>query len=235
MLLPWTDHQAFVLKAKVPKFTVQVPAIWTTPHDNITRYVLWHNLVADTPELAGYPTQFLVDRLQDLWTTSSSDDDTLIGSINDDRPDNVDVRILPVLDAFKFESQGGLVGSCYGMEGIADGTRIQTTPVFNVQATVHQGYLRTEDGSVLYELGQPLVAAEEMDDTAQQFAGLAKKAAAQVTGYSNNKNKDDMATTDEGGPDADIIRLGGLSALAIVGGMAVTSLLDHLTVTVFWV
>ena len=46
-----------------------------TATNEMKSFVLWRNLVADTPELQGYPLPFLVERLRDMMRRDDNDDD----------------------------------------------------------------------------------------------------------------------------------------------------------------
>ncbi|KAK1744942.1 hypothetical protein QTG54_004233 [Skeletonema marinoi] len=65
--------------------------------------------------------------------------------------------VLPMVDDFEFASNGGVVGSAYGIPGIADGTRINTPPLVSVEQTIPLGYVTTEEDDLgvafSYELG----------------------------------------------------------------------------------
>ena len=53
--------------------------------------------------------------------------------------------ILSMVDDFEFASNGGIVGSTYGLLGVADGTRIQTPTLISVEKNVPLGYVTTQE------------------------------------------------------------------------------------------
>jgi hypothetical protein len=258
--MPWNTVQYNALRDKVSRFTIQIPPLndVTTAADQDThhheRYILWRNLQYDTPELAGYPLEFLVERLHEMATERQ-----ILPHVPD-----VAHHILPFLDEYEFESSGGLTGNVHGVAGVADGTRIRTPPVALVHDTLPYNYVRTANGSVIYELGRPAattavaatVALASMDrreqpDVTNQFedqelyslSGVSKRwnrdgkelAAAMLGTNARKIERQQQQQRNDGVIDADLLNLGGLTALVIGGAMAMESLSHHLTVNVFWI
>jgi hypothetical protein len=224
--LPWSDSQEWALRDKIFKYTVRIVVA-----DSMRSFVLWRTMLNDTPELDGYPIPFLIERLEELW-----DSDTALK-----RPLQIDLAVLPYLDAFEFETSGGLSGCIYGVQGVADGTRIQTTPVGDVQVTVPKGFVRTADGSVIFELGQPVeqrtdsyslsgtaATTKPMINLSKPWASSGKELASNL--ISPQQQQDGGVTI-----DTELLQLGGLTALVVAGAWAMETLSHHLTVNVFWV
>jgi hypothetical protein len=256
--LPWSDLQQWALVDKYPKYTVQLPT--TTDPDGyeiisgettMKAYTLWRTMCEEVDELTGYPIPFLQEQLRNNNNNNNNNGDT-VTSADGAPPANTVVmpssEILPFLDEFEFESEGGLSGRVYGIQGVADGTRIQTTPVGNVQVTVPRGFVRTADGSVIYELGRPRSDVAATDDSSSSFSlsgfssGSARsKALQKVQEEASNwagslsNVQSDLTAANDGDVDKDLIRLGGITALVLGGALAVDLLSHHLTISVFMV
>jgi hypothetical protein len=219
--LPWGDLQEWAIRDKVSRFTVQVPV-----DDSMKCLILWRNLVNDTPELAGYPLPYLVERLSEMWTKEGSK-----------YPVNLDYHILPFLDAFEFENSGGLTGNVYGVQGVADGTRIRTTPVGDVHVTIPKNFVRTADGSVIFELGRPIEQTlgqsyYSLDGlNTNQFIKGWQRDGKELAASMLSSSKSDLQL----GVDNELLQLGGLTALVMGSALAMESLSHHLTINVFWV
>jgi hypothetical protein len=142
-------------------------------------------------------------------------------------------EILPFLDQFEFESNGGLSGRIYGLTGLADGTRIQTTPVKNVQMTLPKGFVQTQDGMVIYELGTPAFGAASSTIAragTNRMADLAAAGSRLSTVAASSSSLSELPKVDD-----DLLKLSGLTAAVVAGATLVGALSHHLTVSVFWV
>lgn len=237
--LPWNDSQKWALRDKVSRFTVQVPAPATEQAANNNNnkqtmkcYVLWRNLAQDTPELLGYPLPFLAERLRDL----REEEGAALPAHH--RADHSRI-ILPCLDDFRFEPDGGISGRVSGAPGVADGTRLHTTPVGDVGVTLPRGFARTADGSATYELGRP--APEEQPRRASLDGGNNRhvkdwqRDGRELAASMVASKRDLMSANDSGEWDPELIQLAGLTGLMVAGAAAVEALSHHLTVNVFWV
>jgi hypothetical protein len=231
--LPWSDVQEFVLHDKLPSFIVRV-----AHGQQLQSLILWRNLLLDTPELSGYPIPFVVQKLEHLLQ-KNRDQNNDMNSRSFMLLDHLDFRrVLPYLDEYEFQANGGLKGIASGVPGVADGTLIQTTPVENVSETVPRGYVTissptsSSDAVIMYELGKPKIIAEngryyqrpEQDKPSLdgKFQFLTKMA--------NQRDNQDGSPV-----DTELINLGALTAIIIGGAMAAQSLSHHLTINVFWV
>lgn len=224
--LPWTEMQEYALRDQLPRYVVQVPVSDSaTKKETIKAYALWRTLSSEVFELSGYPIPFLVDRQKELYEKGELP--LLLSPLTD---------ILPYLDEFEFTSNGGLSGRVYGVAGVADGTRIETTPVGSVQVTVPKGFVRTEDG-LLYELGRPVREAYSLDGSMkglQQVADSGRDLASSLS-KSRSSGNSPISNVQDSLLDPDLTQLGALTAFVIGGALAVESLSHHLTVNVFWV
>jgi hypothetical protein len=214
---PWSDMQAWTLHDQVPRYTIQVDAI-----DSMTQ-----KPTIKVPELAGYPIPFLARRylsaLQaDGWDRFAS---PAIQSITD---------VLPFLDEFEFTTSGGMTGRVYGVQGVADGTSIETSAVGSVEITIPKGFVETHDG-LLYELGRP---ARRRADDVYSLDGARKSLMASADlarGLSTESLSNSLRQRDESSWDPELKQFGALTAVVVVGALAFETLQHHLTVNIFWV
>jgi hypothetical protein len=226
---PWTDVQAWTLRDQVPRHTIQVEVIDPlTQKSTIKVYTLWRTLTNEVTELSGYPISFLAKRYLALLASESQKDQ----SVKLEAP----ADILPFLDDFEFTSSGGLTGRAYGVMGVADGSRIETTPVGNVRATVPKGFVTTEDG-LLYELGIPMQAPANADFALDTVRRTARRSSVRERGRGAGPWLSTSREIQEPGFswDPDLVQFGALTTFVIGGALAFEALQHHLTVNVFWV
>ena len=221
---PWTDAQQFALMDQLSKYTIQIPQEGKKEMQIVT---LWRTLSNEVIELSGYPVSFLVDRQMELQQ----------------QPDcrtKTSPNILPYLDDYEFTTAGGISGAVYGVQGVADGTRIETSAVENVQVTLPKGFVQT-NCKVLYELGRPLQLSDTVGGASTATAASATAAAGSIArsvavegGQQLGKVANDLV---ENPPavDPELVQLGVLTGLVVAGAAAVGTLSHHLTVNVFWV
>ena len=143
--MPWSDVQDWALRDNLSKYTVVIP-FGSEKDDTPQVYALWRTMLKEIPELSGYP----IDFLQDMYSKQISKKESPSESKLDATP-----ALLPYLEDYEFASAGGVSGKIYGVPGLADGTRIETSPVTNIEVTLPQGFIRCADGSAAYELGRP--------------------------------------------------------------------------------
>ncbi len=218
---PWTEKQMWALSDNVSRFTVQVPikeekvdGVETT---TLQRFTLWRSLSREVVELSGYPLSFLVERQMEMQNESE---------LQKKFPKLIRTSktILPYLDDYEFTTSGGLSGAVYGVQGLAEGTRIETAPLGNLRETLPKGFVQTEC-SVLYELGS---SRNKPDDAlkGKAFLSSAKDAVQDLN----------SGEIEKVGPiDRDLVQLGALTGILLVGASAFETLSHHLTVNVFWV
>lgn len=224
--MPWSEIQQYALQDNISKFTVTIPEIGGESTSKPKQYVMWRALTREVPELAGYPIPFL----QQKSTTQ--------------------LGILPLIDDFEFVSNGGISGRAYGLQGIADGTKIQTPPLVGAETTVPLGYITTQgdasnDIGFSYELG--VCSTVDTKGTTGRSDGAAALAAArrlilddgalldttkQVAGAAKGIGTELLSDKES---NSDMIYLGGATTFLVAAATAVGMLSHHLTVNVFWV
>lgn len=192
--LPWRDFQDWALQDHIQRYSVVIQSEGTTE-----TYCLWRTMIRDVPELNGYPIEFVQQQYEsqlERTTGNSSKVNTL--------------SLLPFLDDYVFEPSGGVSGRAYGLKGVADGTRIETSSVQEMKVTIPKGYVQT--GETAFEVGSPLQAET------YSLAGYTLPA---VKVPSN---------------DGDLLlKLGASTACLLAGATAIGELSHHLTVNIFWV
>mmetsp|Transcript_38175 Transcript_38175/g.46113 ORF Transcript_38175/g.46113 Transcript_38175/m.46113 type:complete len:320 (+) Transcript_38175:105-1064(+) len=228
MSMPWSNLQEWALKDNLNQYLVTIPS--PDPTTSPRQCALWRTLLRDTIELSGYDPQFVRSQM--------NNDDASI-----DPP-----QILPLLTDFEFTDDMGLSGTCYGLTGVADGTRVSTPALWRVDRTVPLGYVYTKLGDVAYELGEPagtssssgLSALAGLANTASNLnlegaGGVAKSVGESVRekALSTAINAGDALTDSE--TSTMLKNLGGLTGVLLAGSTAVNMLSHHLTVNVFWV
>lgn len=222
--MPWTDFQEWALRDNLPLYLVSIPK-----SGKQELFALWRTMTREVTELSGYP----IDFLQDMHARQLKGVDAGESAVA------ITPGILPFLDEFEFATGGGVSGKAYGIPGIADGTKIETSGIKDVTATVPKGFVRTADGSSAYELGVPmresfLTLDGESGLAAVRGAGdaVAKTATGALVSASGGSTS--MGSILEN-PDGSLIRLAALSSTLLAGASAVGILSHHLTVNVFWV
>ncbi len=219
--LPWTEFQAWALRDNILKYIISIPRKGT---DEPTVYALWRTMSREVIELSGYP----VDMLQEKYRLQVTDDPgSSVSGCNSP-------GALPLLDEYEFQITGGLSGRVYGIPGVAEGTKIETTSVTKVQLTIPLGYVLTEDASVAYELGTPFrKVSYSLDGIDRSKIGSTANGVAQAAGDLVN---DAMSPNMNLVPGDDmLVRLGASTAILLTGATALNMLSHHLTVNVFWV
>lgn len=266
MELPWSDFQEWALRDNLPRYTVTIPGMEAP-------VALWRTMSREVTELNGYPVEFLrnmharsidwsdnvnsqsatesqLKQQQEQQSSPLSSTSSRLGTEMKTTSSIVTPNVLPFLDEFEFQPSGGLCGRVYGLTGIADGTRITTTPVQNVQLTLPKGFVQTiheeggaADGScIAYELGKPLLNDDTVDvtlpyslDGTSNFArAILAKASNAVTTPSNNNLPNGQILFDSNNNNA-LVQIGGLTTLILGGAVAANLLSHHLTINVFWV
>jgi len=127
----------------------------------------------------------------------------------------------------------------YGVKGLKDGTKIETSSVGQVEVTIPLGYVLTQDHGIAYELGTPLGEEEEaysldgISRTARRTAGSLTKTASSSMAAAMSQRR--STANDEEDPNIMLVRLGASTGLLLAGATAMSMLSHHLTVNVFWV
>ncbi|CAB9522260.1 expressed unknown protein [Seminavis robusta] len=232
--MPWSDFHHYALHDNLPKYIRILPG--ETPHT----CALWRTMLQDVPELSGYPIEFLQQRYGMAPPTQQEEEST------DNKPSQSKKQapeMLPFLDNFYFEPSGGLSGQVYGVPGLKDGTRIETSSVGQVEVTIPLGYVLTQEAGVAYELGNPLPTTESTsneaftDGMARTASSLTQQASDAVVQNSANllATTTKTAATMDDEDSAFLVKLGATTGIVLAGATAVSMLSHHLTVNVFWV
>merc|ERR1712238_430368 len=231
----WGDIQDLVLRDSLPKFTIStsIGKIETMKKKKqnvaFSSFVLWRNLIEETPELSGYPIDFLQARYkeqqkQDEKVTKrqglSSKSATTTNPIIQDA--------LPFLDDYEFSNKGGISATVYGLKSVADGSRITTPAVINVRESLPKGYIQTIEFA-FFELGTP-VGNDERWITSD--IPVTKKSLEITADIANNINVPPIISNDA---DGLLLRLGGTTGIFLAGATAINILSHHMTVNIFWV
>jgi len=233
--MPWSDVQEWALRDHLPKYTVNIPLVeslsGTESRTSPQVFALWRTMLQEVPELAGYPIDVLREHVSQNYEQQQQKEEE---GRNRGFPSP---QALPYLDEYSFTSKGGISGNVYGIPGLADGTRIETSAVSHVEVTLPQGFIRTLDGKAAYELGRPLRGGPELSPT----QSLPTTTAAAVTAGSfellRTVQNAGLSASKNVGEDADgmLIRLGMSTGILLAGATAINMLSHHLTVNVFWV
>ena len=147
LAMPWSDIQNEALRDNIAKYTVMIPLKAedkSKEGEQSQVFALWRTMLKDVPEIAGYP----IDFLQQMHARQIQNSETLL---------EVTPALLPYLEDYEFAAAGGVSGKIYGVPGLADGTRIETSQVTNIEVTLPQGFVRTSDGLAAYEVGLSLI------------------------------------------------------------------------------
>mmetsp|Transcript_23238 Transcript_23238/g.54821 ORF Transcript_23238/g.54821 Transcript_23238/m.54821 type:complete len:338 (+) Transcript_23238:125-1138(+) len=243
MSYPWSKVQEWALRDNLPKYTVRIQ---TKVQDSgqsemtLSSYALWRNLQEDVPELCGYPIDFLRSRQEKMhkdqqtkpMNTKVCGDNATESKVLQSSTTTV-LGILPFLQDYEFSAEGGICGYVYGLNGLSDGSRIQTSEVQNVKETLPRGYIQTSDGSS-FELGRPLETGSEslskrrISNTVTNFG---------IDNLSESAKNIDLRRAADVVEDADgmLLRLGATTGILLAGATAFNMFSHHLTVNVFWV
>ncbi len=246
--MPWGSRQTWALRDNLSKYLIDIPQL---PYDvkgedeQKTTYVLWQALARDAIELTGYDTAFLREKYPLIHENDKDSDDD--DEVDTKKKDSYVIprytpQSLPLLDQFEFETNGGVSGKISGLNGIADNTSVQTSPLAHVQLTVPRGYVLTEDGTAAYELGIPLngqsgysldiskmggsleLNQDMLTNTVQSGMETTKRVGSAVVETMGDKETTDL-----------LVNLGATTAVLLASATAMNMLSHHMTVNVFWV
>ncbi|KAG7341487.1 hypothetical protein IV203_023439 [Nitzschia inconspicua] len=233
---PWSEAQEWALRDNLPKYLVRISqknqqstkSTQTPATASLSTVVLWRSLLQDVPELAGYPVKVLQAKYKERQKNMNDDASSNVGEIGN----------LPFLQDYEFSTQGGVCGTVYGLVGVADGSRIETAVVTNVQETLPLGYVQTGDGSMAFEMGRPLTDASQsngVDSSAWRVISGASVASTQQLAKAGLKNGSNALVEGVSEGDGYLMRLGALTGIVLAGSTALNMLSHHMTVNVFWV
>jgi hypothetical protein len=239
--MPWSKVQEWALTDHLDKYTIQVLMGQNNgdsqQQQQLRMYTLWRTLTNEVPTLAGYPLSFLVEQARNVRRHHHHHDENanMTLSVSGSTTTQTIHEILPYIDGYSFTAEGGVTGRVYGMAGVADGTRLETTPVSNLPLTLPKGYLLTQEG-MLYELGYPASETTALDRAASAVGSTTSMAQRLSTKSAPDEEKNQLSVgVADVMADTELIKLGALTAVVLGGAWAMESLSHHLTVNVFWV
>lgn len=221
--MPWSDSQEWALLDNLPKYVTFI---------GTRRYARWRTLTREIPELAGYPATFL-HRMHQSGRSISEEDEDGAGTLG----------ILPMLDDFEFSLDGGMVGKIYGLPGVADGSRIQTSSLVQAERTVPLGYVTTindDDAGLSYELGTMMKTSSTNSSPSFEYslvntAVIAALVPRQIVDVTKGLMETGSSLLSDDEANRDLAYIGGTTAAVLALASAVGALSHHLTVNVFWV
>lgn len=223
----WGHTQEWALQDNISKYTVNIPKLAKSVDNggsNGISYAMWRSMARDTVELSGYDINFIREMHRRQLKKNK---DTIAES---------PPGILPLLDEFEFRPNGGVAGRIQGLQGISDGTVVETSPLAQVDLTLPRGHVVTDDGTTAYELGAPF------SEESFSLPKYTKDAGSVTASIPNNlmngvdetaRNVIQAVSSGDGG--GDLANLGKNTAIVLGGAMAINLLSHHLTVNVFWV
>ena len=242
--VPWSEWQDWALRDNLPKYIITIPPPHLTSQTRTNKtplqtrqFALWRSMLHDVPELNGYDVAFVRQMYAKQLLRNAQQ--TITG-----RTTKIDVPgVLPLLEQFEFEPNDGISGIAFGLPGIADGTKMTTPPLKNVQQTIPLGYVYTDEGETVtaYEIGTPKQSEfHSLDGRSATAVNAAKvffssaletssKVGEQTSVSSGSLRRMDPETSQM------LLNVGGATVMLLAGATAVNMLSHHLTVNVFWV
>lgn len=226
-VLPWTQTQYWALKDNLSKYLVSIPVARSAEGEQPSpTHALWSTMLRDVPELFGYDVSTVREMHQHMLQHIPKTEDELNQKWRIATP-----GVLPFLDQFQFEVDGGIAGEVYGLSGIADGTVIRTPPLSNLEQTVPMGYVLTDTGTIAYELGIP--------NGEKEYAGLTRidrSALLKMLSVTAMSIKTPLSVDFAEGKESKLLmNIGGATAILLGGATVINLLTHHLTVNMFWV
>jgi len=259
--LPWSDAQDWALRDNLPKYLFRIQTTTeddkngavsttttTTTTTTLTSYCQWRSLLQDVPELAGYPVDFLQLKYQEQQQKQKQQKK----KTKKEEEDVPVIGILPYLQDYEFTTQGGVVGTVYGLEGVAEGSRIETSTLEGVQETLRLGYVETTEG-IAFEVGRPMskmlddgsdgdantpwkilsnspAAGATASSVASSLQSVTQQGVSQLASSASSSSSSELQGTDEL-----LVRLGATTGILLAGATAINMISHHMTVNVFWV
>mmetsp|Transcript_7802 Transcript_7802/g.11523 ORF Transcript_7802/g.11523 Transcript_7802/m.11523 type:complete len:329 (-) Transcript_7802:313-1299(-) len=245
----WSQFQDWALMDNLPKYMIDTNYFSSKKSKKNSRIAnnnknrqpaaRWRSMVREVPELTGFDVELVRRRYSKLLlleknNTDHENQDASNPKITKTPPTSFLPDILPLLEKYSFEKEGGLSGYAYGIAGVADGTQMTTPPLRGCEVTIPQGWVESEDGSCIYELGDPL----DVEQTAGYSLDYAKQAAADVSkglvsAASSNGGLSSPSSSNE--DTQALVNLAALTGMLLVSAAAVNSLSHHVSVHVYWV
>lgn len=237
--MPWSEFQEWALSDNLPRYLVTISTTDDNTDDSSlpkssTTFALWHTMLRDVPELSGYDVP-CVRQMHQRMVSQRNDDDDDAADAQQQQPVVETPGAMPILEQFQFDAEGGISGNVYGLNGVADGSAVRTPPLSNLDTTVPKGYVRTEKGDVVYELGLPM---GENDDGVTNWSKEGRMALLKTLSMTTTVVAGSAVSVGEGGGVDDgqlLLKLGGFTGALLAGATAMNMFQHHLTVNVFWV
>jgi hypothetical protein len=213
---PWGPKQEWALRENVSKYTVfllhPTPPLKQSGTQQTVEIILWKSMLREVTELSGYDITMLQGQYQS-WISSSNQNTSVRSEI-----------LIPYLDQYEFQTHGGVSGLVYGMSGILDGTRIETSLLIQPEYTIPRGYIQTQDEYMAFELGLPVGDGKEKPWITWTTSAL-------ESGIQGSK-----AVLETSSSMSSWVKPLTVTFLTLTGATTLVNLLSHhLTVNVFWV
>jgi hypothetical protein len=254
---PWSELQQWALRDNLHKYTFRIPIKQKTSLTStksidtetsakkeedtvLSSFALWRSLQHDVSELSGYPIDFLQARYEEIHKGKQNQievTDDNDGTRRRFQPPTTP-GVLPFLQEYEFSARGGISGYVYGMDGVSDGSRIETSAVKNIKESLPNGYIQTSDGHASFELGNPLQTDKWNTElgTVSSISAVKEFSLETVSNVASTSTKELRSLVNSvEDDDGMLLRLGALSGVLLAGATAVNMLSHHLTVNVFWV
>lgn len=230
--LPWGPKQEWALRDNISKYTV---ALLPSPHtggeqsggqisiakpehpSKTENIVLWRTLLREVAELSGYDISIIQKQYHLLSKAYTEIHPTLSETV------------LPYLDQYEFQLHGGVSGVVYGLPGILDGTRIQTSSLIQSEYTISRGFIQTQEEYMAYELGEPFNPTNTGGNRIQ-------KQVISIAASVFDKTSDRTVALEERSTLSPWVQPFTVTLVTLTGVAALVNVLSHhLTINVFWV
>lgn len=244
--IAWSQFQDWALMDNLPKYMIDTNYFSASKKQSKERQpaARWRSMVREVPELTGFDVELVRRQYSKLLLVKTKEDDD-----NDDDDASSDDSasknktktktpptaflpdMLPLLETYSFEKEGGLSGFAYGIAGVADGTKMTTPPLRGCEVTIPQGWVESREGSCIYELGSPLGSALEMGPSSYSL-DYAKQAVSDVgrgviaTAASSSASSEDSKA---------LMNLAALTGMLLASAGAINTISHHVSVHVYWV
>lgn len=222
----WSQWQDWALIDHLSDYLITTVATETGRQTQAAR---WRAMVQEVPEFNGFPVEYVRDRYQRLLLSSSlvegEDASDYDKKSKKKLPTKILPKMLPLLEQYAFvrASSDQLTGYGYGITNIADGTLMTTPTLKGTEVTIPLGYVQSDDGVSVYELGTPKYSSSFADD--EDFYSL---------DIANSISKSSISILPDKA-DGMLVNLGLLTGFLLASATAVNTISHHVSVHVYWV
>eukprot|EP00814_Leptocylindrus_danicus_P020449 CAMPEP_0116006932 /NCGR_PEP_ID=MMETSP0321-20121206/2011_1 /TAXON_ID=163516 /ORGANISM="Leptocylindrus danicus var. danicus, Strain B650" /LENGTH=327 /DNA_ID=CAMNT_0003475557 /DNA_START=40 /DNA_END=1020 /DNA_ORIENTATION=- len=252
----WSQFQDWALMDNLPKYMIDTNyfsskkskknSSRTANNNNKERQpaARWRSMVREVPELTGFDVELVRRRYSKLLlleqNTVDPENQDVDSSSNPKNkktpPTSFLPDILPLLEKYSFEKEGGLSGYAYGIAGVADGTQMTTPPLRGCEVTIPQGWVESEDGSCIYELGDPLDVEQgySLDYAKQAVSGVSKGLVSSAAAASNGGLSSGSPSSSSNEDTQALVNLAALTGMLLASAAAVNTISHHVSVHVYW-